>query len=166
MKITPRFFERLLASVESDTDTHPTTIRRVLLSAFDSMGVEIEADDEMIWVERTWIDVLEGDIVRPPSSWPGAMKDETHAAIVAEVGPVNHWHASPNANEYRPNESPLEWSAIRVTLKPLDGRPTFSPEHGMKPDAGVEIKVTRAELAAIEACGGWANRIGVLESSN
>ena len=127
--------------------------------------------DVFVWVERTWMDVRQGDIVRPVQS-PSRRDDEQHAAIVEAIGPVNHWHASPNASEYRPNESPLEWSAIRVTLKPL-AKPgdengtmgaSFTPEHGMRPDAGVEIKVTRAELAAIEALGGWENRMGVMDS--
>lgn len=155
--VTPRFLERLLVSVESDTDVPSAVIRKVLLSAFDSMGIDI--DDEMTWVARTWVDVRQGDIIRPLGQ-----TDETHAAIVAEIGPVNHWHAAPNANEYRPNESPLEWSARRVTLEPLGGGSAFTPEHGMKPDAGVEIKVTHAELAAIEALGGWENRVGVMDS--
>jgi len=137
--------------------------RNVVSAVLAELGIEVErapAPDEFIWVARTWVDVREGDIVRPVQP-PSRRDDEQHAAIVTEIGPVNHWHAAPNASQYRPNESPLEWSARRVTMESLDGGRTLTPEHGMKPDAGVDIKVTRAELAAIEACGGWSERVGV-----
>lgn len=173
MKITREQFEQaVLAAVErSNTGGEALITDAAIEAAFAALGIEVEQapaiDDEMIWVARTWIDVRQGDIIRPPGQ-----HDEQYAAIVEAVGPVNHWHASPNANEFRPNESPLEWSAIRVTLRSL-ARPgdesgalgaAFTPEHGMKPDAGVEIKVTRAELAAIETLGGWENRVGVMDS--
>lgn len=117
-------------------------------------------DDEFVWVERTWADVREGDVIRP-----AGQTDETHAARVVTIGPVNRWHAAPGASQYRPNESPMEWSARAVTLAPIlvnAGRAssvTHTPQHGMRPDAAVDIKVTRGELAAIEALGGWRNRI-------
>lgn len=110
------------------------------------------------WVPGTWVDVRQGDLIRAPGH-PGS------EATVVSIGGVNRWHAAPNANQYRPNESPAEWSAIPVTLAALNdptGR-TFSPEHGMRPDAGVEISLTPAELSAIELLGGWQNRIAVHE---
>lgn len=133
-----------------------------IIEALAALGIHVEPTDPdiMVWVLRTWVDVREGDIIRPPGQ-----TDETHAAIVEKIGPVNHWHAAPNASQYRPNESPMEWSAMRVTLADLNADRSFTPEYGMRPDAGVEIKVTREELAAIEACGGWSNRVRVLESN-
>jgi hypothetical protein len=109
------------------------------------------ADDVPQWVPRTWADVRQGDIIRPPNA--GAYR-----AVVTALGPVNHWHAAPGADQYRPNESPLEWSAIPVTLQPEQG-PPYTPEHGMRPDAGVEILMTPAELRAIELLGGWSERV-------
>lgn len=131
-----------------------------------SLGIEVESSDEcacsdeFVWVERTWVDVRQGDVIRP-----AGQTDETHAARVVTIGPVNRWHAAPGASQYRPNESPMEWSARAVTLAPIlvnAGRAssvTHTPQHGMRPDAAVDIKVTRGELAAIEALGGWHNRI-------
>lgn len=104
-----------------------------------------------LWVLRTWADVRLHDIVRPPG------RDE-HRAYVDAIGPVTGWHAAPNANQYRPNESPAEWSARRVTLTNVT-RDAFTPDHGVKPDAAVEILTTQAEVDAIEACGGWPNRL-------
>lgn len=121
------------------------------------LGIHVEsehAEDEYVWVERTWVDVRQGDVIRP-----AGQTDEAHAARVVTIGPVNRWHAAPGASQYRPNESPMEWSARAVTLQPIEKGVTFSPEHGMRPDAAVDIKVTRSELAAIEALGGWRNRI-------
>lgn len=127
------------------------------------LGIHVEsehAEDEYVWVERTWVDVRQGDVIRP-----AGQTDEAHAARVVTIGPVNRWHAAPGASQYRPNESPMEWSARAVTLAPIlvnAGRAssvTHTPQHGMRPDAAVDIKVTRGELAAIEALGGWHNRI-------
>jgi hypothetical protein len=112
-------------------------------------------DDVPQWVPRTWADVRQGDVIRPPGA--GAYR-----AVVTALGPVNHWHAHPSANQYRPDESPLEWSAIPVTLQPEQG-PPYTPEHGMRPDAGVEILMTPAELRAVELLGGWGHRIEVCE---
>lgn len=171
MKISERLFERVLNSVVPDADVSRDVAHRVLLSAFDSLGIEIEEPAhfrpvEYVWIERTWVDVREGDVIRPA----GQATDE-HAAEVVKIGPVNHWHAAPGASQYRPNESPLEWSARAVTLLPLKApggdadASTFTPPHGMRPDAPVDIRVTRGELAAIEACGGWKNRIGIISEA-
>lgn len=105
-----------------------------------------------IWVPATWRDVRQADTVRMPGQ-------EGTQALVYNLGPVNHWHAAPNASQYRPNESPLEWASIPVTLSPLAGGPAFTPEHGMNPDAPVEIEFTEREWAAIEALGGLRHRV-------
>lgn len=168
MKITREQFEgAVLAAVErSNTGGEALITDASIEAALMTLGIEVEQepaiDDEMIWVVRTWLDVREGDIVRPPGAFD-------YAAVASNIGPVNHWHAAPNASQYAPNESPAEWSSINVTLQPLakpgDENGTlgipYIPARGMRPDAGVEIRVTRAELAAIEACGGWHNRVGV-----
>lgn len=168
MKITEQQYSDAIKAAMEITAAGPSAFPRYQAATsaiLAALGIEVEhraAVDETLWVPRTWIDVREGDIVRPPGQG-----FERHAAIVAEIGPVTSWHAAPNASQYRPNESPLEWSARRVTLIPLTGggekEQPFTPEHGMKPDAGVEIKVTREELNAIEALGGWNERIGVYE---
>ena len=179
MKITEtQYNDALLAMIDGFSASDGVNAAQRLMDALSStlavLGIEIERATDPVehwtWVERTWADVRQGDIIRPPGQ-----TDETHTAIVAQIGPVNRWHASPNANQYWPNESPMEWSARRVTLTPLQSelaiaaghearKPDFTPEHGMRPDAAVEIKVTNEELAAIEACGGWSARVAVLES--
>jgi hypothetical protein len=147
------------AAIEADRSDSPA-IHADLSDAVAALLAEQRQQQAVLWVERTWMDVRVGDIIRPPGQ-------SAHEATVIACGPVNHWHAAPNASQYRPNESPAEWSSIRVVLNRAraDGtQEPFEPQYGMKPDAAVEIQVTRQELAAIEACGGWANRIGVLDS--
>lgn len=109
-----------------------------------------------VWIERMWRDVREGDVIRPPGQ-------TGHEAEAVTIGAMQHWHAAPDANEYRPNESPMEWASIPVTLRKLDTGEGYAPPNGMNPDAAVEIRVTRGELAAIEACGGWGQRVGVID---
>jgi hypothetical protein len=63
--------------------------------------------------------------------------------------------------QYRPNEHRSEWSARRITLQPLadpDAAP-LTPEHGVRADFPVLIRTSAGELRAIEACGGWENRV-------
>ncbi len=124
-------------------------------------------DDAPTWVERTWRDVRQGDVIRPAGPEDVVSR---HEALVVMLGPVNHWHATPDANEYRPHESPLEWSSVPVTLSPIRGAgqggedvQPFTPPNGMNPDAPVQICVTRGELAAIEMLGGWGQRVTVYE---
>lgn len=108
---------------------------------------------ERVWVARTWADVREGDVVRPPGV-------ESATSLAVKVGPVNHWHAAPGTRAV-----PLEWASIPVTLRDLAGNgQEFAPANGMNPAAAVEISVTNEELAAIEACGGWAARIKSIEN--
>jgi hypothetical protein len=104
-------------------------------------------DETPGWVERTWKDVRTGDRVRPPGT-----------DFAAEVQACLHmpWHVHPNASQYRPNEMPCEWSAVRVTFDDEGGRP-----RDMNPAAPVEIELAPAEVAAIETLGGWDNRLGL-----
>lgn len=113
-------------------------------------------DDVVVWAAATWRDVRLGDVVRPPGV-------EGAEAVVVALGPVNNWHASPSASEYRPNESPMEWSNVNVTLKALASGAEMTPPNGMLAGAAVEIRTTAGELAAIEALGGWTNRVSVSE---
>lgn len=149
-----------------DSCTCSTTVREYCASNNCHGGADVTGDatavGEYVWIERTWADVRQHDVIRPA----GQATDE-HAAEVIEIGPANRWHAAPGASQYWPNESPLEWSARRVTMLPLRrqgdaGAQPFTPEHGMRPDAAVEIRVTRGELAAIEALGGWENRVSTI----
>lgn len=134
-----------------------------LLAGLEAVGITVESDErarfvpvEQIWVERRWRDVREGDVIRPPGQ-------AGHEAEVVTLGATQHWHAAPDANQYSPNQSPMEWASIPVTLEPLAGGAAFTPANGMNPDAPVQIRVTRDELAAIEACGGWGQRVGVID---
>lgn len=115
---------------------------------------------EYVWVRRTWRDVRQNYTIAPVAA--DGLRLEQHAAWVIKIGPVNHWHAAPDANPYRPNESPMEWSSIPVTLRATDGQ-DFTPANGMNPDAAVDIKITKRELAVIETLGGWENRIEIIE---
>lgn len=130
-----------------------------LVVIYEAGVVEGDAvHDEVAWAAATWRDVRLGDVVRPPGV-------EGAEATVLAIGPVNNWHASPSASEYRPNESPMEWSNVNVTLKALASGAEMTPPNGMLAGAAVEIRTTTGELAAIEALGGWANRVAVHESS-
>lgn len=110
-----------------------------------------------VWIERAWRDVREGDVIRPPGL-------AGHEAEAVTIGATQHWHVAPDANQYRPNESPMEWASIPVTLRKLGTGEGYAPPNGMNPNAAVEIRVTRGELAAIEACGGWQSRVKVINN--
>lgn len=131
---------------------------KAVAAALKHLGIEVGAVEPFIWAVATWRDVRLGDVVRPPGV------EGAEAAVVA-LGPVNNWHASPSASEYRPNESPMEWSNVNVTLRALASGAEMTPPNGMLAGAAVEIRTTAGELAAIEALGGWANRVAVHESS-
>lgn len=96
------------------------------------------------WVMRTWLDVRAGDIVRLPGT-------EHIAKVVSAVRLP--WHVHPAANQYRPHEMPAEWSAVRVRFASDDVL------RDMDPSKPVEILLSPSEVAAIEALGGWANRL-------
>ncbi len=104
------------------------------------------------WVERTWWDVVEGDVVRPPGT------DLRFVVAHASRAP---WHVHPAANEYRPNEMPAEWTDIRVRFQDGDA---VSELRSMRPDAPVEIMLDAEELAAIETLG-WENRVRMADTA-
>lgn len=146
--------------------------RSAVLAFAEALGIEVvpapparQDQDVNTWVERTWIDVRQGDTVRMPGM--------QSSAVVTRCGPVNHWHVNdvPPAGmsdeqrerfardvQFHPENHRAEWSSIPVTLEVGSGQ-TYTPDHGMRPDAPVEILTTAGELAAIEALGGWHNRL-------
>lgn len=123
--------------------------------------------DVAYWILRTWVDVRRGDVVRMPGQ-------EATASEVVELTTLN-WHvndippkgSTPEQAEqfardvqYRPNEHAGEWTARPVTLRPL-GAGDPGARHripNVNPAAPVEIRLTQAEVDAIELLGGWAMR--------
>lgn len=94
------------------------------------------------WVRRTWADVRAGDTVCLPGT--------EHTATV-DGPPVRlPWHVHPKSGKYE--AIPAEWSEIRVRLAGRDG------VLSMDPAGEVDILLTAAEVAAIEALGGWEHR--------
>lgn len=167
-----------MAAVDAGNGARPR-YENAIHSALGTLGIEIvdlctcspteqmycAADDckggsELyVWVERTWWDVRLHDVVRPPG------QDERAATVVRlPNGLVNHWHADHTSNPRWP--TPMEHSSIPVTLQPLGQgeESAFTPPQGASPDLPVEIRVTRGELAAIEALGGWKERVAINES--
>jgi len=128
------------------------------------LGIEVEGTTparfrsvEYVWVERTWSDVRLHDIVRPPGM-------EQHEATVTAIGPSCRWHVNPDSHPRWP--TPMEWQARAVTMIPFGKgeESAFTPPNGVDPGAGVEIRVTRGELAVIEMLGGWKERVAINES--
>ncbi len=93
--------------------------------------------DEFTWPTATWADVREGDVVR---AGEGAKE-----GMVVKIGPVS-------------TRAQSEARFRHVELISIEGHRAVPP-HGMNPQAAVQIRVTRRELAAIELLGGWANRV-------
>jgi hypothetical protein len=167
MRITQRQFNDASDAAFSAAEASPdeVVLSDVALLAFaSSLGIEIielrdvTSDDALVWTERTIADVREDDVIRPVGA------PESQAARVMSIGPACAWHVNHGAGadaQYRPNEHRSEWSARRITLQPLadpDAAP-LAPEHGMRIDFPVLIRTSVAELRAIEALGGWGNRI-------
>lgn len=104
--------------------------------------------EPILWVTRTWSDVVEGDIVRP------AGRPDIGPSRVLEIGPAQQWHIDPKSNPRWPR--PKLWRARRVVLDPDPGMPD-----GADPDGRIDIAMTRSELNAPEMLGGWAGRVRV-----
>jgi hypothetical protein len=166
VKITRKQYDKAsLVAFETVMVGNEALLTDEALEAFCvALGIEIEEvaparfrPVEYVWVERTWSDVRQGDVVRPPGM-------QAHEAIVTGIGPVCAWHADPNSHPRWP--TPMEWQARPVAMVPLGKgeESAFTPVNGVNPDAGVEIRVTRGELAAIEALGGWKERVALNES--
>lgn len=119
-------------------------------------AAEQAREEEFIWVPRTWIDVRPGDSIHLPGT-------ESYAYV--QHAELQNWHIDPRSNEYRP--SALEWSGVKVTIYTTmpdgsRGMATQASEFIMDPAKPIEIKLTPAELAAIELVG-WPNRIALIE---
>lgn len=95
----------------------------------------------LLWIERTWIDVRPGDRVR--------MK-----GVEAVVDAAMHrtWRIHP-ASRYQ--AIPLEHGDVSVRLVGRDKLFIF------KPDLPVEIQLTQHEIDALDAMG-WENRVIVI----
>lgn len=125
--------------------------------------------DPFTWVTRTWVDVREGDVIRPPGV-------EGADARVAAIGPVVAWGVDDlqpldayqqRDIQYNPAKYAGSYAVRRATFFSVgENAKTVDPPitREMKPDAAVDIRVTAAELKAIEALGGWGNRVAVIDN--
>lgn len=111
-----------------------------------------DVPDEQLWIERTMVDVRDGDTIRMPGQ-PG-----TERAVLS-VSPVLQHHIHPSDAEWHPK--PAGWSEILLSF-------TANPKQRLsfKPSMPVEIFMLRSELTAMEALGGWANRIRVTSAGS
>lgn len=170
-----RFEAAALAAFEAVTVGNEALLTdRALLAFAEALGVEVvdvcmcsptrrmycAADDccgggeLLVWALRTWADVRAGDTVRRPGS-------SEHEARVVSIGPVNEWHVDDRGltpsqarnAQFRPGEYARVWRERSIELDP----PVPAP--GVDPALAVEIRVTAAEMAAIELLGGWENRL-------
>jgi hypothetical protein len=117
-----------------------------------ALQAELAAEQELIWVPRTWADVRPGDDVRLPGT------DNT-AHVQHAVH--QHWHVDPRTGTAGWNPpQPLQWSGVQVEL-----RPTTAPDQPahltMDPAKPVEIHLTQIEADAIELMG-WSSRVGLI----
>jgi ketosteroid isomerase-like protein len=114
-----------------------------LISVTRDLTRLVRRDAEWVWVKRPWRDVRQGDVIRPVGM-------PAHAARVESI--ARHTRA-----------------VRRVTMQPWDTSAYADPENQPaqftrdvnNPDGEIEIHLTRGELAAVEALGGWSARIGV-----
>lgn len=158
--------------------------RRALLAAFNEIDLMHEAQPNMLcrcsptekmycasneciggidvpqWVERTWVDVRQGDIVRPPGI-------EGADAKVTAIGPVVAWGVNDiqpldayqqRDIQYNPGRYAGTYAVRKATLLPVSDD-VHSMTRDMKPDAPVEIEMTASEVRDIELLGGWHNRV-------
>lgn len=105
--------------------------------------------DPILWIARTWADVVEGDLVRPPGH-------ADKAARVVRVGPALKWHVDPAGNPRWPRPLPRVRRAIV-----LDPDPGPAVADGVNPDAPIEIAMTEREVRVMNMLGGWPGRLRV-----
>lgn len=116
--------------------------------------------DEPRWVLRTWADVVTGDEVRMPGT--------EHTATIAmryrhpsEDPAGTSWHVVPSTDTGPWAHTKDHFVQPGECVVLFSTEPTGQPRF-MKPAAPVEIKMTTAELAALELIGhGWADRIKI-----
>ena len=92
--------------------------------------------DEFLWVERTWRDVRQGDVICPVGM-------PQHAARVDAI--ERH---SPGTR--------------RFTMLPLEPGGAPIVRNVSNPDGAICVRMTPLEVAAVEALGGWSARQGVM----
>ncbi len=112
---------------------------QALFDAVEALNAST-AGDATVWVERTWRDVRQGDIVRPVGRPENASK-------VNDIA--------------RHTRTTRRFAMTRVDAEARTVDAPFTVDVS-NPDGAIEIFTTRAELAAIEACGGWSERMGVI----
>jgi hypothetical protein len=111
-------------------------------------------NNQPIWVERPLVDVRTGDTIRMPGD------PDTEREVEAVV--TLPWHVRPPRNdkdrdpEFHPERHRKEWRELRVKFVGSKEAISFK-----ELDMPVEIQTTPSELAAIEAFGGWSNRLRV-----
>ncbi len=116
---------------------------QALFDAIEALNAST-AGDATVWVERTWRDVRQGDIVRP-------------------VGrPENASKVNDIARHTRTTRRFAMDKMIMLESGPWETAASPFTVDVSNPDGAIEIFTTRAELAAIEACGGWSERMGVI----
>jgi hypothetical protein len=115
----------------------------------------VEAEQELIWVPRTWTDVRTGDDVRLPG---------TDATAHVEHAVRQRWNVDSRTGTASWNPpQPLEWSGVKVTLR-TTANPDQPAELVMDPAKPIEIKLTQGEADAIELLG-WDNRTELITES-
>lgn len=118
---------------------------------FPERFIDEEVEPEA-WAPTTVRWLRAGDAIRMPGM------PETERTVLSTSGLYtadSQWHVHPAADPYHPERSPAKWSEVRVVFEGTELGTPFS----FKPDMPVEILITPTELRAIEALGGWENRI-------
>jgi len=124
-------------------------------------GEHADAEPELIFVLRTWVDVRTGDRVRMPGNDAVA-----HVQSAVHL----HWHVKPGTgtSQYNP-PVPLEWAGVRVTLHASESPQTHADDplgtYEMDPAKPVEIEIdayTAKRLADNDDIFCWENRVGIV----
>lgn len=111
------------------------------------------AADEPVWTPRMMADVRRGDRIRPTGSTdPAHEMDVTdrYWPPTSDASDRDTWHVT--AGKWHREDHEVQPGECCVVLG-TDPRPRF-----FDPAMKVDIRVTPAELAAIEALGGWSER--------
>lgn len=95
-----------------------------------------ECDAAFVWIERTWRDVRQGDMIRP-------------------VGMPQHAVRVENIERHSPG-------ARRFTMRDITLADVTFTRIVSNPDGAIEIRLTNGEAAAINMLGGWKYREGVM----
>lgn len=114
---------------------------------------------EDAWIERPWMDVRRGDIVRP-------VGNQAAAARVIAAGPVMTWGVNDvqpltpyerRDIQYNPGKYAGTYTSRWIELQPLAGGEPMRRQ--MFAALPVEIQLSVAEVRAIELLGGWGERL-------